>query len=245
MSNLSLFSNPALQSQNGNANKFNLVPQSSPFNAVFNTKPLPDSDASILETLIVTNAREEAVVQNQIEQDVDHLKQITAEIKSIGQQGAILIGERIYKAGKILKSYRDGTFTKWLEFALGSKKTGYNMLAYYELYKELPNETVKETYKRIPQKAAYILASKEGSLEKKLEIINGSQNLKTEELISRIREEFPSQSPKQRASLYLKDIRSLKEISSRLFSNRELLSDNEKEDILEAIDLLERSVRSL
>ncbi len=40
---------------------------------------------------------------------------ITSEVKAINNQAIILHGERIKKAQEILKNYRDGAFTAWLD----------------------------------------------------------------------------------------------------------------------------------
>jgi Uncharacterised protein family (UPF0137) len=232
MSNLNLFSNPAFQTQDSHANKFNLVTQANTFNAVFNTQPLEESEALNLERMVLENLQMDAISEEQAHQDIHQLKQITAEIKSIGQQGVILMGERIHRAREILKLYKDGTFTQWLESTLGSKKTGYNMLAYYELYKELPSEGLKEEFKKIPQKAAYILASREGDIGEKVKIIRFSHHLKTQEIISLIQKEFPSKSHKRTKNTEAKMIQSIREMIHKIHGNRKYLSKDDKDELL-------------
>lgn len=131
MSKSSLFENKALQ-QVGVG--FNLVTNTNSFNALFATKPLEQSEAEQIEKILTDNFQEGFIEKDQVQQDVLQLKQITAEIKAIGKQGTILMGERVHRARELLKSYKDGAFTKWLESAFGTRKTGYNVLAYYEFY---------------------------------------------------------------------------------------------------------------
>jgi hypothetical protein len=244
MSNLTLFSNPAFQTQNSQPNKFNLVTHANTFNAVFNTQPLEESEAINLEKMLFENLRLDLISEDEARQNINQLKQITAEIKSIGQQGAILMGERIYKAREILKSYKDGTFTKWLELTLGSKKTGYNLLAYYELYNELPNETLKENFKKIPQKAAYILASRDGDIQKKAGIINSYHNLRAQEIISLIQEEFPSKNIKTKKKFDSKIIYSFKEAIENICLNQDGLSETDKEELLSIKIIIENILQN-
>jgi hypothetical protein len=92
----------------------------------------------------------------------------------------------------MLKSYHQGTFTKWLLTAFGSRKSGYNMLTYYDFYSALPNQELKEKFRKIPQKAAYILASRKGDMKKKEEIVLNYSDQKPIKLISLIHEELPT-----------------------------------------------------
>ncbi|MBI3258671.1 MAG: CT583 family protein [Ignavibacteriae bacterium] len=126
----------------------------------------------------------------QEQKDLTKLKGITAEIKSITKQGAILIGQRVLEAKELLKPYRDGTFTLWLETTFGGRKSGYNALAYYELYIALPDVELKEKFKKISQRAAYLLASRRVDIGRKINIISKYFNLKTNELISVVQKEF-------------------------------------------------------
>ncbi|MCE2983982.1 MAG: CT583 family protein [Parachlamydia sp.] len=151
-------------------------------------RPLEELEERALERLVIENSKN--LSENELKDDFDHIKILTSEIRSIGKQGVLLMGERIYDAREILKPYRDGTFTKWLQFTLGSVKSGYNMLAYFELYTELP-ENSRENFKKLPQKAAYVLASRNIELQRKEEIINTMYHLKSDELINEIRDMFP------------------------------------------------------
>lgn len=244
MSDLAIFSNPSFQTQYSQANKFNLVTHANTFNAVFNTQPLEQSEAINLEKMLFENLRSDLIDEDQAHQNINQLKQITAEIKSIGQQGAILMGERVYKAHKILKSYKDGTFTKWLEFTFGSKKTGYNLLAYYELYSELPNETLKENFKKIPQRAAYILASRDGDIQKKVGIINSYHNLRAQEIISLIKEEFPSKNTIVKKVFNSNFIRSLREAIDNINIHQDHLLESDKKELLSIKNIIENILQS-
>lgn len=127
-----------------------------------------------------------------MESNLTDLKNITAEIKAINRQGTVLIGERIQKANDLLKPYRDGTFTQWAEFALGSKRTAYNLLSYYRLYTDLPSHSLRECFRKLPQKAAYFLASKDVELEEKFKIIENYSDSSADELIMLIQDRFPT-----------------------------------------------------
>lgn len=234
MSKKSILSNPAFQQKaETSAIGFNLVTQSNSFNSMFETKPLEQAEVLAIEKLLTNNIQLALVADYQIEKDVEEIKALTAEIKAIAKQGIILMGERVYKAREILKSYINGTFTKWLEVTFGSRKTGYNLLAYYELYHKLPDLELKEKFKKIPQKAAYILASREGDIEKKLEIIGNYHGLSAQELIFLIQESLPL-IPRNRKirKKHTKIISYFYEAIHKLKKYKEQLSIEDKEDLV-------------
>ncbi|WP_068470538.1 CT583 family protein [Candidatus Protochlamydia phocaeensis] len=160
------------------------------------TKSLEPIEEDQIELLLIDSSKA-GTTSDVIENDINQIKQITAEIRTIGKQGSILMGERAFKAREILKSYKDGAFTKWLEISFGSKRSGYNALSYYELFISLPDSDIKDKFKKIPQKVAYALASRIGEIEKKAEIINSCDNLKTDQMLELIQEQFPSEKKKQ------------------------------------------------
>lgn len=187
-----VFSNPAFQISGKSQTSFSIAPEINPVRSFFQVKELDPHDRTNIEQILLDfhNPSSEKS-DSQLDDDVNQLSQITAEIKTIGKQGLLLIGERVAKARKLLHSYRNGAFVKWLENTFGTRKTGYNMLNYYEFYHSLPEETLKECFKKIPQKAAYYLASREGDLTVKAEIVREYHTLKSEEFIMLIQEKFP------------------------------------------------------
>lgn len=191
MSKPSVFENKAFQKSAPGGIGFNLIPQTNSFNSVFDTKPLDPLEAMRIEQLLAEGVQPGSQAKTQLYTDAVNLKQITAEIRAIGKQGIVLMGERVHRARELLKPYKDGTFTRWLEAAFGTRKTGYNVLSYYELYKALPNDNVRERFKKLQQRTAYILASREGELAIKTEIISEYHNRKHNELIVLIQERLP------------------------------------------------------
>lgn len=187
----SKFENKAFQKSSSPGIGFNLVTQTSNFDSIFATKPLEALESNLIEKLLTDNFQPGTISEEQLEEDLGQLKRITAEIKAIGKQGIILMGERIHRGSEILKPYRDGTFTKWLDATFGTRKTGYNMLNYYVLYKELPDD-LRLQFKKIPHRAAYILASRKvGNVEDKVEIIRKYHDRSHKELVSLIQENLP------------------------------------------------------
>lgn len=193
MSKQSPFSNPAFQSSSTPAAKgFNLVPQANNFNSVFNPQPLDNKESTGIEKLLVDYFLPGRLPENQVTTDLDQLKKITAEIKAVAQQGAVLTGERINQARTILKPYRDGAFAQWIDMFFGSRRTAYNMLAYYELYSSLPNHESKIKFQKIPQKIAYLLASKGVTIDAKVDIIDKHFDSNHDDLMMLIQERFPT-----------------------------------------------------
>ncbi len=225
MSKSSVFENKAFQ-QTSSAIGFNLVSQINSFNSVFDTKPLDSFEVSELETLLADNFLPETIGEEQVEKDMGRLKQITAEIKAIGRQGAILMGERVFMARDILKPYKEGTFTKWLEATFGARKTGYNALAYFDLYSSLPDDELREKFKQIPLRAAYVLASRRGDPETKTTIIREFHGLRHNELVSIIQEKLPVDAVEKKLSKGLNSrlIAQAGEIFKQHHERKELLS---------------------
>lgn len=232
------FSNPAFQkNESAIPAQYNLVTQTSSLNAVFDFKPLDAEEAKKIDWLLADNVTD-ATTKEQMLDDARKLKEVSAEIKAIGKQWVVLTGERIHRAREILKPYRDGTFTKWLDIAMTSRKTGYNMLSYYELYEELPHDDTRNQFKQIAQKPAYILASREGNIETKVEIIKKAKGMKAEELVTLIQEELPSAPEDKRSarSTNGKLIDTIRNALRKLQCNKDLLT---KGDTLELLSLKE------
>lgn len=240
MSKSSLFSNKAFQQETASPVGFNLVHQVNGFNSVFNVKPLDESEATSIEKLLVENYRPGSMDEDQVAQDVTVLKQLTSEIRAIGRQGTVLMGERVYKAKELLKPYRDGTFTRWLETAFGTRKTGYNALSYFELYKALPKEELRDQFKKIPLRAAYVLASRVGDIEVKSEIIRDFYEARHDEIVNVIQEKLPVPIEDKRVGKNVNDrlVAQLKEIAKKIKKRKISLSDENVNSIEETQELI-------
>ena len=161
-------------------------------------KPLDDAESDQINKLLADNVQPE-ISDAQMNQDSIDLQRITSEIIAVGKEGAVLLGERAYKAHKILKPYKNGTFTKWLQSCFGTRKTGYNMLAYYQLFIGL-NEDVQDKLKKLPQRTAYMLASKDCDINVKSEIISEHYTRTHGELVDLIQKRLPLKSGDGRKS---------------------------------------------
>ena len=172
------------------------VPNS--FQQLFSVKAPTKEEINTLTKLLKSDV--ERSERKQFSEDIDKLVAVSSEVKAIQKQGVLLIGERISKARKILANYNQGKrlLTKWMQYSFSSMKTAYNALAYYELYQELPTEELKEKYKTMPAKAGYILASRNGDLQEKCEIIRRHTKKFASELIEEIQNIFPLQKQDKR-----------------------------------------------
>ena len=245
MSKISI-SNPALQSTPtlDRAEGFNLAPNVNTFSSVFNPKPLSQEEENFIEKLLIENfklsgAPEEK--ENTKMMNDCNIKNITIEIKAVQKQGIVLLGERIKKVQKILSSYKEGTFSKWLKLSFNTRQTGYNILSYYELYKSLPTKELQESFKKIPQKVAYVLANRNGDPDKKFEIIEKHHDEEPKHIIELIRETFPLQKEDRRNRKEHNDVL-IEEIHTRLkqLSKRKAsFTYNHKKKITECKDLID------
>ena len=183
--------NPAFQSNTSRVNGFHLVTDVNPFTSVFGKGELEENIVLGLEQIVIENAIPGLFSEEQASSDLEEMKLLTAEIRAVGKQSLILIGERVFKARNILKKYKEGSFTQWLLQTFGCRRTGYNYLTYYEFYRQLPNVELQETFKKFPQKFAYKLASRKGDINVKCELVREYSDYPLEEMERLMKEMLP------------------------------------------------------
>jgi hypothetical protein len=159
----------------------------SSFSGIFRVAALNVSEISALETILKSYRHSDFF---DVGSDLKMLTAITSEVKAITNQAVILHGERIKRAQEILKKYKDGAFTAWLYAIYGNRQTPYNFLQYYEFYTAMP-ESLHTTIDQMPRQVIYSLASRQGDIEKKREIVRAYAGQTKQELLSLIRIEFP------------------------------------------------------
>lgn len=159
----------------------------SSFSGVFRVTSLNPSETSALESILNNFKASDA---NDVAKDLSALSTITSEVKAIANQAVILHGERIKRAQNILKNYLDGAFTAWLFATYGNRQTPYNFLQYYEFYTQMP-QTLHGKIDQMPRQVIYSLASRAGDFSKKEKIVETYNGETKQELLSKIREEFP------------------------------------------------------
>lgn len=163
---------------------------SNPIETFFGSHKLSKSEEEAIQSLVNDQYKIEGVEQSQIEEDVHTLFELSSQIRAITKQSLILHGERIARGQEILKKYKRGAFTAWLELTYGNRRTPYNFLSYYLLYKDLPS-TIKQLYQKIPYRAAYLLGSREGNIEDKIDIIEQNFQKSQKDLLVLIENKFP------------------------------------------------------
>lgn len=187
----------------------------STFSGVFKVDSLSDKELKLLEALL-NNYKAK---QQLIETDLQELSHITSEVKAINNQAIILHGERIKKAQSILKNYKDGAFSAWLVYTYGNRQTPYNFLLYFEFY-SLFTPPLQKQIDLMPRQAIYTLASRDGSLEKKQNIIEKYGGETKQELLILIRETFPlSEIDKRKGNLSDAAIKTLSKLVNNLNKN--------------------------
>ena len=158
----------------------------SSFSGVFSIADLSQHEKSSIETIL----KDYAIDPENVDDDIAHLISITSEVKAINNQAALLHGERIKKAHTLFTRYRDGAFTAWLIAAYGNRQTPYNLMQYYEFCEAMP-KSLRLQIESMPRQAIYTLASREGDIDKKQEIVESYQGQTKSELLLVIRKTFP------------------------------------------------------
>lgn len=208
--------------------KTNLVarPHINTFDAMFSVQDLNDQDNQNIDEILFdggSGLSKEAIDQHSVE-----LKIITKELKAINKQGLLLIGERISKARTILNQYKDQSFRSWLRLTYGSFKTGYNYISFFDLYMALP-ANLQFKLKEMPSKAAYILASKEASIQDKSQIIDNHYSDKSQKIISLIQQllSIAKKKNKVRNSTIEEAIDSIEKMINTICRKKQHLSDHQ------------------
>lgn len=210
----------------------------SSFAGVFRVSSLSPAERMRLSSLLETHRNE----GEDIAPDLDLLCGITAEVRAINSQAAILHGERIKKAQELLKKYRDGAFTSWLIAAYGNRQTPYNFLQYYELYHALP-QALSGKLDEMPKQVAYILASRQGTLPQKEEIIRNYVGQSKQELLHAIRESFPlAKGDKRSSDAFEQALRTLQKIEQQLASSLKKPSPKQKEALRSILQSLQNKI---
>lgn len=156
------------------------------FSGVFQISKTTTEEKNSLEELLERYKKG----NHDTEEDLAHLLTITTEVKAINNQAIILHGDRIKRAQKILRNYKDGAFTKWMIEVYGNRQTPYNFLQYYELYSRLDDE-IKKIADEMPKQAMYSLASRQADEEAKKRFIMSYKGETKQAILSRLRATFP------------------------------------------------------
>jgi hypothetical protein len=160
---------------------------------IFSVKPVAEEEKQIFLQGCTELLKEHTSDQSFLKRDLDRLVMLSKECMSIQKQGVILLGEKISQAKEIFSSYslNKPLFSYWIKKTFSSEKTAYNALALFEFYSSIQEESIKEKLKKMPLKASYVLASRKGNIQDKVEIIESKFELNSEEILLAIQSKFP------------------------------------------------------
>ncbi len=205
------------------------------FSGIFHVSDLPQEQKNDLREILERFSPEEHVG---LDQDHRSLVAITCEVRAISNQAALLHGERIKKAQTILKDYREGAFSAWLMATYGNRQTPYNFLQYFEFYSAMP-KALHPQIELMPRQAIYTLASREGDLQDKREIVESYEGQTKTELLQMIREAFPlADSDRRRQNPAEGILNSLRRVHGLVAQRRSRLTPSQKIEIREMIQEL-------
>jgi hypothetical protein len=208
------------------------------FAGVFALTDLTNQEKNFLEELLLNHSEN----KDEVENDLHSLISITAEVKAINNQAALLHGERIKKAQTLLTGYQDGAFTSWLLLTYGNRQTPYNFLQYYNFWTTVP-KTLHPQIETMPRQAIYTLSSREGAIEKKIELVEEYTGETKEQLMLKIRELFPLASEdKRRQNQGETVINKLHQVHSTLSRSPLSLRKKQKQTLLALLEEIEELV---
>ncbi len=196
------------------------------FSGIFGLGKLGMQEKEELSNLLHTYAESD---QLDFSEDLNSLLAITSEVKAINNQAAILHGERIKRAQTILKKYREGAFTAWLIATYGNRQTPYNFLQYFDFYNKIPKD-LHPQIEAMPRQAVYTLASRDGPLEKKQEIVKNYQGETKQQMITLIRSLFPlDENDRRRENIGDTTIKSLQRFVTTFEQSQIKMTEQQKE----------------
>ena len=131
-----------------------------------------------------------------------------------------------------LQGLDQGGFSKWLMATYGNRQTPYSMLRYYELYQNA-SVSHKALIESAPKKAVYLLASREGDLNKKMELLQNHGKSKQSDLVLLIQEIFPVSENDKRQPKNSSAIEALLKGCQKLEKNKQHLSQDDINHIKE------------
>lgn len=205
------------------------------FAGIFGVAKLSDQEKEVIEEILLQYGDEKSA----IESDLESLVAISAEVKAINNQAALLHGERILKARDILKAYAEGAFTSWLMTTYGNRQTPYNFLQYYEFYTAIP-KNLRPRIEMMPRQAVYTLASREGDIEVKKEIIEDYDGETKEELMEIIRDAFPlNESDKRKQNRGDAAVATLEKLCGFIAKYRSSFNKKQKKKLAQLIETLQ------
>lgn len=240
MSKINDFLNLRFKSRDPQAKMTALVERASngdlsSFAGVFRPMALNEKEKNDLEELLKFYRQSDTY---SVDSDLTALVSITSEVKAITNQAVILHGERVKRAQEILKNYRDGAFTAWLYATYGNRQTPYNFLQYYEFYSIMP-QTLHPKIDQMPRQAIYTLASRDGPIDRKQEIVNSYVGQPKQELLKLIRQEFPLAEDDKRTVNFAQHGLAFLKRAREMFKNTHCqLSSLEKSQALRLLDQL-------
>lgn len=200
------------------------------FSAPFQVSPISDRERASLQSLLEKYRPDE----NNISEDVNFLATITSEVKAIDNQAVILHGERIKRAQKLLKKYREGAFSNWLLKTYGNRQTPYNFMQYYELYTALPKK-LQQTVDEMPRQAIYSLSSRNIPREKKAAFVQAYRGESKTELLEKLRTSYPLAKQDKRNPNQTKTVFDLLNRAKKLMKQDLFLPNRDEKDRLKAV----------
>lgn len=208
------------------------------FQSTFDHQPLSKKEQQSIHDLLKPYAIHED--KSQVHKDLGEIIDTTAQIRSINKQGLILIGERLEHMRSIFTRYGQRAFNEWLVYTFGSRRTPYNILAYYHFFKELPSAKLQQKMKQLPVQVVYTLATRPGQSSLKHEFIDSFKGQSQKELLREISALFPIQRRIKDCHRRIEgNLNQLEEIISQFKEDRSYLTQYDKKSIKVIINSLQ------
>jgi hypothetical protein len=116
-------------------------------------------------------------------------------------EGPLEIGKRLSIVRERYTAKKEkGAFHSWIQQNHSSIKSAYNSMAYYAFYSQLKTKKQQTLFLSLPQKVAFILASRSHAFKMKCYVLEQTETLAKNELTPFIRKKLPIDTKDKRAS---------------------------------------------
>lgn len=211
------------------------------FQSTFDHQPLSASEKQAIKGIIQPYS--ESIVSEQVDKDFQEIVDITAQIRSINKQGLILIGERLEHTRSIFTRYGQRAFNEWLIYTFGSRRTPYNILAYYHFFKQLPSNKLQQKMKQLPVQVVYTLATRPGDIQLKQQFVSNFTGQSQKELLKEISALFPIQKRSKDCHKRIEsNIKLLEDIASQLSKDQTYITQYDKKNIKTILESIQELI---
>lgn len=128
--------------------------------SIFYPRPLKKEEEESIKKILKLYRKHPSSLFDEVDVNERKILEITKKIKDAGPREHLRMGELLNYAKKIFKNYKNGAFGKWCLIVFSNMRTTASLINYYNFYKKIKSEDIKDKFKKISIAGAYQIASR-------------------------------------------------------------------------------------